>query len=77
MTTKATETKTPKQAPQGLETAYQVHTLAQLIYAKLATTHPWLIAHPGPSVYSEPTGWPPLQVGFGSTAWTPPVPWSY
>jgi hypothetical protein len=67
MTTK-TAGKTPKGQPDigpaqpDLQAAYQVHTLAQMLYGQLATTHPWI----------QPT-WP--TPGVDPLAMQPPTTW--
>lgn len=64
MTTKETRTtKTQaKEAPQELELAWEIHTLAQTIYGRLAATHPWLMTFSAPSMFSVPEEWPPRFV---------------
>lgn len=42
----------PREAQRDeLTTAYQVHTLVQMLYARLALPHPWVPTDPGP--YSQ------------------------
>lgn len=54
-------------SPEEIQTAYQVHTLAQMLYGHLATTQPWaaptsvhggyepMMTHPTPPIMH---GWP-------------------
>lgn len=67
MTTK-TAGKTPKGEPEvgptqpELQAAYQIHTLAQMLYGQLATAHPWM----------QPT-WPTATVD--PLVGQPPMSW--
>jgi hypothetical protein len=42
-----TTTPSPEQPQEQMEMAYQVHTLAQMLYGHMSTGHPW-------SAYSNP-----------------------
>jgi hypothetical protein len=61
-------------APEDIRTAYEAHTLAQMVYGHLTTTHPWLNAQPGTYGY-----------GYGAASQAPHpaaaqgwiVPWGY
>ena len=55
-------------SPQELRTAYQAHTLAQLLYAQLVTTHPWMHTVLEMNQTSKP--WPRTGPGVG---WNPMV----
>lgn len=83
MTTKSTG-KGPQQRQQpvgptqeDVRTAYQVHTLAQVLYGHLATTHPWI--HPTPIMpgydprMTMPTNPPPIRGWPGM--WGHPYGW--
>ena len=55
MTTKAATPRPVKpelQLPDDLKTAYQVHTLAQMLYARMTATPPWtpMVQAPFPPV---------------------------
>ena len=76
--------KTPQQ-PQSadakpptaeeMQTAYRAHTLAQLLYGRVAATHPWIAPtvwvpelsamHPGPAGFQGVPGVPDFQAGAG------------
>ncbi len=65
----------PKKGPPGagpssdeLRIAYQAHTLAQLLYAQLVTSHPWMQT----VVDMNPTALP-WQVGRPGMGWNPMV----
>jgi hypothetical protein len=67
MTTK-TGQKSPREhgvkpSQQEVQAAYQCHTLAQILYGRIAAMHPWLL---------QPGGMPTHQ----QAAPTPPAPWS-
>lgn len=55
---------------QDLQTAYQVHTLAQMLYGRLATVHPWIAPTP-PTGMVDPMMSPMMAPMMGPTA----VPW--
>lgn len=73
MTTTKTEKKIEKteleEAPKqkDLRVAYEIHTLAQMLFSEMAVTHPW-ITPPSPLQTFEPTkAWSPLMTGVGPT----------
>lgn len=67
---KETEPGTNERAwePAELETAYQIHTLAQLVLRHLASTDPWIGRVP-PPLWAPPAFYPPM-----SAAASPAVP---
>ena len=79
MTNKATgkeqapPVRTDAVAPEDLRTAYQVHTLAQVLYGHLATSHPWFSTAPGSWGY-DPLGTPYAAPTPVTPAW--PGAWS-
>lgn len=76
MTNAKTETTKAKQAPKDLQTAYEIHALAQMVYGQLATTHPWVTTYMASKVFSEPKGWPPTPVSTSPNGWGGYVPWT-
>ena len=80
MTNKATgkEQAPPLRAdapgPEDLRTAYQVHTLAQMLYGHLATSHPWVSATPSSWGY-DPLRTPYVAPTPVTQAW--PGAWGY
>lgn len=79
MTTKNTATKPKARAQEhgpsreDLETAYRLHTLAQIVYGQLAVAHPWTVQAPvlDPAVGRGQTPW----MGAGPGTWNAPVSW--
>jgi len=66
MTTKTGQKTPPEQSvklpQQEVQAAYHCHTLAQILYGRIAAMHPWLLQPGGmPSQPAVPT---------------PPAPWS-
>ena len=65
--------------PEDLRVAYEVHTLAQLLYGELAATHPWLVQPPVPTPMAAPQDpyavWPTPAVGTWPAAW--PAVWGH
>ncbi|MHC5063952.1 MAG: hypothetical protein ACYTG5_08255 [Planctomycetota bacterium] len=66
--TKSTPKSEPQPGPatttssrEDVQVAYQCHTLAQLVFAQLATAYPWL-SQPSPPVgtrpWQQPKQWP-------------------
>lgn len=85
MTTKTTGKEQPSSPPRGgaplpddVRTAYEVHTLAQILYGHLTTTHPWLTAQSGAYGYGygpgNPVPHPAAQGWIGSWGY-PPYGW--
>ena len=64
-------------APKDLETAQQIHTLANLIHGRLVALHPWLAPFPTPHAHAMPEMWPPTPpVGAGPLGWSGSTPWT-
>ncbi len=72
-TTAKTE-KTTAQTPSDVQTAYEIHTLAHMIYGHLCTTHPWMTPFPTSTAFSPPAAWPPTPTGESMPAWNVHVP---
>lgn len=69
---------------QDVQLAYQVHTLASMLYGQLAATHPWIVSQPAlgqPTLHQATSGWD-AQAGYptafptGPAAWGP-LTWSH
>lgn len=71
-TSNAATASKAEQDPEDLRAAYQIHTLAQAIYGRLAVTHPWVMSFATPDPFSEPHQWPPTVFGG---AFRGPWPW--
>ena len=80
MTTKSTKGATAGAAPatptrEEIQTAYQVHTLSQILYGHLATTQGWGGAVQMPGVQT-PTGYPNQTVSQTTPlGWPAPFGW--
>jgi len=81
MTTKSAGKQPPPASfdapsPDDLRAVYEVHTLAQMLYGHLATTHPWLGAQPM-GYGSEPFGRPfdPRTTHEWPVSWGYPYGW--
>lgn len=71
--TTKTDTNRTERTPEELRLACEIHALAQSIYGRLATTHPW-VAGFTPNVFSEPKHWPPAPAF--DAGWGEPWPWT-
>lgn len=70
MTTKTMPPKRPatsEEIPDDLRAAYQVHTLAHMLYSQIAPYHGWYFQAPYAPQAAPPTAFPPLHpmAGFG------------
>jgi hypothetical protein len=45
-TTEKTSARRPEPSAEEVQAAYQCHTLAQILYGRIAATHPWLLEAP-------------------------------
>jgi hypothetical protein len=45
-TTEKTSARRPEPSAEEVQAAYQCHTLAQILYGRIAATHPWLLQAP-------------------------------
>lgn len=60
---------------QELQAAYQVHTLANMLYGQLTATYPWIPLQPPMS--ASPMAMPTMGMGAGGPMAGPPVtPWT-
>lgn len=94
MTTTKTQPRTPPtpkmETPVDLQAAYQIHTLAQMMYGQLGMARPWMGAMPprtsmyGPPAWNEqqaftPQAFCPLMpmesLSSGMTPCSTPYPW--
>jgi hypothetical protein len=56
-------------AQQDLNTAYQVHTLAQILYGQMAATYPWILGTAQPAFL--PLGGPAMPAAMGASVYGP------
>ena len=83
MTTTKTEGKkadigTKHDAPtEELQLAYEIHTLAQMIYGEMAMANPWV--HPAPPLagFEPSTPWMAPEAPGSAMPWSAPTPWSW
>ena len=86
MTTKTPEKKEPaagqthfRPPQEDMQTAYQIHTLAQMLYGQISTPHPWTgFAHPASGfdprhVHGAVPGMANWSGMWGAPTWTGPV----
>ena len=68
--TKPRETRTKQEAPkqEDLQIAFEIHTLAQILYSELATPYPWMTPGRAPSAFHTPS--PQMSsMTLGGMAW--------
>ena len=87
MTTKAPIKEQPPSPSRGgapsadeVRTAYEAHTLAQMVYGHLTTSHPWITAAPSAYGYGYGYGAPhqaphPAAQGWIASWGYPPYGW--
>ena len=72
-TSTTTEQEAPKQ--EDLHVAYQIHTLAQMLYGRMAAGSPW-VTHVSPHAsFPPPTAWPPSMAAADPPTWFVPPGW--
>jgi len=61
----------PRPPQEEMQTAYQVHTLAQILYGRIAAPHAWVPIPHEPAPFTS-------TAGYGPTPWGPqgPDPWA-
>lgn len=81
MTTKNPKTRPDPQAtatgpaPDDLRAAYEIHTLAQMMYGQFAWTQPWMTQPP--QTYGQmPFASHPQPPWTQQAQWTPQTPWT-
>jgi len=75
-TTTATAREAPKQA--DLQTAYEIHTLVQLVHGQIAVNQPWATPPVAPRAGFPPTtAWPPSMAAGVPPTWPVPTAWTW
>jgi hypothetical protein len=83
MTTSKTTSRNPEPAakeatasPEVLHTAYEIHTLAQMVRGQIATSYPWVAPMFAPNSLEPLAAWMPPMAGAAPT-WAGHTPWSW
>jgi len=64
-------------SPELMHTAYQIHTLAQIVRGQIATAHPWVTSVIPPTGPEPTTAWMPSMMAGPVTAWGATTPWPW
>lgn len=75
--TGATETPGEKTSPELMHTAYQIHTLAQIVRGEIAATHPWVTPVIPPAGFEPTAAWMPPIGAAPMPSWGMTTPWTW